>query len=478
MESNYSNRDFEQFVKQNADEYRMFPSEKVWSGVNNALHTRRKWTGFGLAFLLLLTGGAVSWVMTMYPTSKKSQDIASVKPTASGNDLSSANNESGITAQAEEKKPVRKPHALQPFNKETEQTASFRNIITPVIIQDALSEQLKQNIAEHLPSPSTPAHAELIERVEKIAAPAHPARTKHADPAGTPAINIVMAETLSSPAVTEPVAAQERSSVQITGLQEPPLTIESVVNSYKREKVRKKISWQLFITPTISYRKLGVNKAFNNTASTGYPFSPALTDVNQAVTHKPDLGLQIGFAARYPITKALKLRGGLQFNVNRYDIKAFSYSGEMATIGLNGSNPGNSSVSAYTRYRNYSGYRADWLKNFYYTVSVPIGAELKVLGNEKTNFGIAGTIQPTYVITDGAYLLSTDYKNYAKVPWLTRNFNMSTGFEAFINYTSGKTQWQIGPQVRYQLLSSFENKYPVKENLFDFGVKIGVTLNH
>jgi hypothetical protein len=40
MESNYSNRDFEQFVKQNADEYRMFPSEKVWNGVHNALHTR------------------------------------------------------------------------------------------------------------------------------------------------------------------------------------------------------------------------------------------------------------------------------------------------------------------------------------------------------------------------------------------------------------------------------------------------------
>ena len=36
MENKFNNRDFEQFVKQNADEYRMFPSEKVWSGVNNA----------------------------------------------------------------------------------------------------------------------------------------------------------------------------------------------------------------------------------------------------------------------------------------------------------------------------------------------------------------------------------------------------------------------------------------------------------
>ena len=78
MESNFSNRDFEQFVKQNADQYRMFPSEKVWKGVNNALHTRRKWYGFWLGFLLLTTGGAVTWVMTTLPGSGK-QDSCEIK---------------------------------------------------------------------------------------------------------------------------------------------------------------------------------------------------------------------------------------------------------------------------------------------------------------------------------------------------------------------------------------------------------------
>jgi hypothetical protein len=38
-------------------------------------------------------------------------------------------------------------------------------------------------------------------------------------------------------------------------------------------------------------------------------------------------------------------------------------------------------------------------------------------------------------------------------------------------------KWQVGPQVRYQLLSSFVSKYPVKENLFDFGMRVGVTLS-
>ena len=51
MESNFNNRDFEQFVKQNADQYRMFPSEKVWKGIHNTLHTRRRWYGIGLGFI-------------------------------------------------------------------------------------------------------------------------------------------------------------------------------------------------------------------------------------------------------------------------------------------------------------------------------------------------------------------------------------------------------------------------------------------
>lgn len=478
MESNYSNRDFEQFVKQNADEYRMFPSEKVWNGVHNALHTRRRWTGFGLAFLLLLTGGAVSWVMTMYPVSKKSQDITSVESgKANTGSASAAADKAGV--QPTETKEPRHIHGILPFNKQAEENSNINVVATPAA--SAEPGLLRPSSLPAEIAPAIPQHLAVSERIERsVPAIVHPARVKDADPAGATALRIAAAdETHSSPVVNETAPVlQDKSVIPASYIApEPPLTIESVTNSYKHQRVPKKISWQLFITPTVSYRKLGVNKGFNNAAGTGYPFSPALSDVNEAVTHKPDLGLQLGFAARYPVTNSLKLRAGVQFNVNRYDIKAFTYTGEMATIGLNSPTPGSSSVSAYTRYRNYSGYKADWLKNFYYSISVPIGAELKILGNDKTSLGIAGTIQPTYVISDGAYLLSTDYKNYAKVPWLTRNFNMSTGFETFINYTRGKTRWQIGPQFRYQLLSSFENKYPVKENLFDFGLKIGVTLN-
>src|SRR5258708_3850938 len=88
MESNFNNREFEQYVKRNADQYRMIPSEKVWRGINNVLHTRRKWYGAGLTLLLLVTAVSVTWVMVSYPVSKTPAPVSSARPVSNANPTS------------------------------------------------------------------------------------------------------------------------------------------------------------------------------------------------------------------------------------------------------------------------------------------------------------------------------------------------------------------------------------------------------
>ncbi|MGZ8545532.1 MAG: hypothetical protein ACXWV0_09560, partial [Flavisolibacter sp.] len=257
-----------------------------------------------------------------------------------------------------------------------------------------------------------------------------------------------------------------------------PMTIESVLNSFSPRR-KKKLESQLYFTPTISYRKLSENKAYIKTVSpANIPSTQQnLYDINNFVTHKPDFGFELGLAAKYPLTKNIKLKAGVQFNVNRYDIKIFNSSTQLATIRLNNRN-GMDSVNRVTNYSNTpTGYHANWLENFYFQISAPVGIEFKIKGDQKVEFGIASTVQPTYVLGDRAYLISTDYKNYAEVPWLIRRWNVNTSLETFVAYSTGKLQWQVGPQVRYQLLSSFVKKYPVKENLFDFGLKVGIGLH-
>ncbi len=462
MESNYSNRDFEQFVQQNADQYRMYPSERVWKGINSTLHTRRRWYGFWLTILLLATGGAVTWVMTTYPSNKKQDQSSIVNSAIPVKENSLKNISTTVSEKIENLLPFAQPYLAIPDEIVVNNDVPFAEI-------ENLRPLTADEIIVNLPSVEDVAVAASTEKnysslINKMSPPAIISAGSFAD---------------NNELITSKLLAEEKLPVKVdnvkSGLTDQLflLTIESVINSYKYQKPAKRVSWQLFVTPTVSYRKLSVNKDFDKPAPGVYPFAN-LADVNSVVTHKPDLGLQLGLSARYPITKNLKLRGGLQFNINRYDIKAYQFNGEVAQIDLNG-NQGN--INTWTYYRNYSGYKSDWLKNYYFSVSAPIGAEVKLIGNKKTNVGVAGTIQPTYILSDRAYLISTDYKNYAEVPRLIRHVNLNTSFETFVNYTSGKTKWQIGPQVRYQILSSFHNKYPVKENLFDFGLKVGLTLN-
>jgi hypothetical protein len=258
-----------------------------------------------------------------------------------------------------------------------------------------------------------------------------------------------------------------------------PMTIESVVNLYKPRN-KKKVSFQFYFTPTVSYRKLSENKSYLHSQqvanSANYTIA-SMYNVNNIVTHKPDMGFELGMAAKYPVSSRVKLRAGVQFNMNRYDIKAYSASTSLATIRLNDRSNRGDSLNTLTNYSNLNGYSSNWLENLNFQLSAPIGVEVKLSGDDKVQFGIASTIQPSYLLGERAYLITTDYKNYAQVPGLTRHWNVNTSLETFVSYSTGHLQWQVGPQVRYQLLSSFITKYPVKENLFDFGLKVGISLN-
>jgi len=51
---------------------------------------------------------------------------------------------------------------------------------------------------------------------------------------------------------------------------------------------------------------------------------------------------------------------------------------------------------------------------------------------------------------------------------------LNANLESYFGYTIGTYRWQIGPQVRYQILPSLVDKYPNKEYLFNYGLKVGV----
>jgi hypothetical protein len=47
--------------------------------------------------------------------------------------------------------------------------------------------------------------------------------------------------------------------------------------------------------------------------------------------------------------------------------------------------------------------------------------------------------------------------------------------ETFLSYKMRNgARWQIGPEFRYQLLSTYSSQYGINENLKGYGLKIGL----
>ena len=492
MESNFNNNDFERFLKQNADQYRMFPSENVWKGIHSTLHTRRRWHGLWLA-LLLLTTGTVTWVMLNTSGTKKEPLIAARKTVAPKEPAVVAITELVTPPKANKvnKAPIASPGnqekniflatevwdspELNPYNTGVEKAST---------VALAPASTSLGNISAVFPVQATPARtpADMISK---------PAPRPVDNPAIAPvAIVTAPVTSIAGDMISDPAAStldRDKQAAPATELRNEelmyPLTIESVINSYSVARKSRKAKWQLYITPTVTYRKLNENKQFINSARSN--MSPAsLTyspDLNNLVTHRPDLGLQLGVSVAYPLSKKLSFVTGIQFNISKYDIWAYNYPSEIATVALSNDYGGTSTVSTVTNYRIVGVNRANkanWLRNFYYSVSAPIGLEYKAFKTRRAFLGIGATFQPTYVLGNRAYVISTDYKNYMEVPSLTRKWNINAGFETFAGFNVGKTAWRIGPQVRYQGMSSFKKEYPVQEHLFDYGLKLGIMLNH
>ena len=482
MENKFINRDFEQFVKQNADQYRMFPSEKVWNNIHHTLHTRRRWYGIGLTLLLLSTA-AVTGVMLS--NSAKKQTLANTSVT----------HKSSIPA-PENKTPEIVIAQTKPVNDRISFVTTpekFQKNLYSAGVTYPLSENEIVNIAVEpsLNNPEPVILSSITIRPGSVTKSVAISYSKQNNIQVTPGQNYrssPQAKSTNNPTTpntslveTKKMEALANTDREVGSIKNDmaPLTIESVVNSYKHIRQRKKLSWQIYFTPTVSYRRLKENKGFLDGTR---PYTSSVTnnsfsDINSIVTHRPDIGLQLGFTTGYPLSKKIRITGGLQFTVSKYDILAFTYPSEVVTIALSTSAGGSNSVSTYTNYRNSGGSsHANWLRNLYISASAPVGLEYKIAGNKKSYFGVSGTVQPTFNLSNRAYLISTDYKNYAEIPSLVRKWNINTGFEIFAGYTTGKINWRISPQVRYQTLSSFQEKYPVKEHLFDFGLKLGLML--
>ena len=466
MERQFNNGDFEKLLRDNANQYRMYPSEKVWKGIHSSLHTRRRWYGLTAAIMLLVTGSIVSIIIYSDKPGKNnltSQKNISVQNNSQKQTLSTVSNETKTFTPAINEIKSADHHTSNLTELYSDgpvfKTPTGGNNHSNVVLNSNLSNKNDRDAFE----------SNTYNKNETISQ----------SPFSTD-LNLLK-QNSSEVVLIDDIATNEKTITDQSRVGEnTEKEIHDAVSALASQNIllvkpkkQSKVTAQVFFTPTVSYRKLKENK--NVYAGSGF-YVPTI-DLNNIVKHKPGMGLEFGIEGKYKMNKKLSLTTGLQFNINRYDILAYSHPTEIATVALTSSYGVVDSLATLSNYRN-SGTSANWLENFYFQVAVPVGVEVILTENKNFKWGLSGTIQPTYVIGDRAYVISSDYKNYGKFPDVMRRWNISSGVGTFVAYSTGRINWQVGPHLRYQHLSSFVSELSVKEKLYAIGLKVGATLNN
>ena len=431
MDGQYDHNDFEHFIKQNADAHRLYPSDRVWTNMYSRLHGKRRRTLALLLLVPLLSGAGLFLLQAPYEKTTHVYGTAKLRPSITYGAQEEIAHE--VTAN----EVAAREFTAREFT--AHEAAAHETFSAPLTETTEVRVPSENNLAAVESNPGL-ATTDLLSPVEATA----------------------------NTQATDDIPVKEYIQEE-----KYPLSIESVVNSYQRQLHQPRFKWQIHFTPTVSYRTLQEDQKFiaqaRISSSAASAFNTTTTDLASVIRHRPDIGMQLGFTGTYPISKKIDWVTGIQFNVSKYDIAAYNYL----------MNPwgGTSTVSTITSFRS-NGFRstANWLRNYYYSVSMPIGLQWRVLGKKHTHWGISATVQPTYVVGNRSYVISADYQNYAEVPYLINKWNLNVGFETFARFQLGKNDFQVGPQIRYQALSSFKKGYPVQEHLYDFGIKLGMVL--
>jgi hypothetical protein len=525
MDRKFHTDDFERFLKEISDEFKMYPSKRIWNSIYNNIHPQRKWPSVGMSIFLIFTLIILGHLNTTKPVFDSR--LASIQPvysnanstlanpiifsskfivksivdkqtnTINGNDLGS--NQLINSNKVNSNLTIRRQRNIF-TNKHLSNKVIERNILNN-----------HQAIAQIQSSPSNE-HPNLNKEVQSLSYPTKNSIESIAEKNSTETgleqlssittseksnfvdlINSISKNEISSRNVNNNIGQNLQNEINILKQKGLSQNNQKLISAKDKEwienyalqnrKATKKWAGKLtsmaYVTPSIVYRSLSYNPNYFINTNSNSPAS--LRSANQAlkeeVNQMPSMGLEIGTGLQYSIFKNLSIKAGLQLNFARYSIKAFANSHPFSTTITLHDFKSNTNYEVYetTPYSNKAGLEAIKLHNESFQFSLPIGADLKLAGNENVQWNVGSTIQPTFVIGGKNYLISSDKRNFVKEPSLLRRWNLNAGFETFITFKSNGLTWQIGPQFRTQLFSTNSKKYVIEERLLNYGFKVGIS---
>ncbi len=508
MEKNFYTDDFEQLLKDTTEDFRMYPSRKVWHSIYNDLHPAKKWPSFAVCLLLItailyvginnnntINADADNLLLSTLSPSEKGKNAMKVKaPAFALNQVSrEIFQQSPASAGAKPDNTelsANDPGSMSPGTVNYTQSVVNFDPYLPVITQKTVilpraeARELKSETFINI-TPVVPSIPDIIpidkKTVQTTMEERLPAADKTVAETDGGAINPETGSLTSIKTAPNTPAVAAVGSGEIKKLSTEDKTwIENFAFHNKRNgnKWKTKFSTLVYATPSIGYRILNKNNNFEPVNALLIRSSATSVDADDAISQQAALNFESGATGILDISRRLRIKAGVQFNYTNYISFADRLSHPTQTnVLLNDLATGHTMLVPFvTNYGNQGGDNRIRLNNKTAQFYIPLGADYKLAGSDRFKWYIGATIQPTYVAGGTTYLVSSDYKHYVNAPSMLRAWNLNAGFESFISYKApGGSVINIGPQFRYQLLSTYSNRYTYSENLYNIGIKVGIT---
>jgi hypothetical protein len=455
MEKIYdNNNNFERYIKEQTDDFKMIPSKRVWHSLYNGMHPSRRWPSF-LMFFILTTG-------VLY-IGKENTSIP--------NNTSSDEQTSFASAKTNKKN-----------NKKNKQKKSaFTELLND---ENFYLNDWSMNDYDITPYSNTIV-TEPTNTVENNNAVT--SKTEKAKEAGSEKIIDILVDDNTidesnteskSNAETDITKKEEKLKTEKNKIVITDTKNKTEVTAFKNKKGKKDATTiEFYATPSIGFRKLNIDNAISTNSFAGPSNSnQSSANANESfMKHKPALNLEAGFNFAFAATKKLSVKAGVQLNLTNYHIKGIYLNHpiptSLAEINPNSSNIDYNTVPAFVANDVNSNNN---INNTTYQISIPVGAYYKVLAKSKYDVFVGASVQPTLVFGGNPNVISADKMYYVSTPSLLRKWNMNTAAEAYVNYKFGNLNLLAGPQVRYQLFSTYKSNVVVSEKLYNIGFKIGL----
>lgn len=446
MIENYETDDFERTLKEHADRFILIPSERVWNSIYNDLHPGSRWPSLtaGLFMLLLLI-----WV---------------------GNMSRSNNDRKAVPAQQTTRLAPPQTGAVTPLQW-SGPTTPDRSHTTPDRSSNRNTRSLKTSqVHAHIAAFTPPAR--MIGGEAHVPADGGPISESTATPG-----RISPAEREGDALPTYPAGLQlsnefippASSIAGATSRRDKKTAAKPASGERRVTSFRKNLKWEFFLNPMISNVHFGgANLNKTGSAVTYTPVSNHSMDISKK------LGFITGMRTFYPLTKKLSLTTGAQVIYTGYNIYSEVMMPNIASLTFKDSKGKMFSKNYVSYYANEKKGGKTNITNYNWQLSVPMGIKWDFFSNPDIKLSVISTVEPFLVVGSKAYLLSGDASSYVMDPDLVRKFNMSGNVGTVISFESDHAEWKVGPNVRYQILSTYSNIYPVREHFISYGIQVGV----